>query len=172
MARAPPGVRGSAGDGDGPRVGACGVTKALRGRCSSVKALPNHALTARHGAEGRYPRRGSSTPCGAGVGDAKAQQCVSAGWSRAGRRATTEYVESAATEVGDGLTAMPLVFPAARANGRRRTWDSGIALDGARARRFTQAMAIPGLRARPAPWRSAVGWYLRVRPRPRCKVSG
>jgi len=61
MARAPPGVRGSADDGDGPRVGACGVTKALRGRCSSVKALPNHALTARHGAEGRYPRRGSST---------------------------------------------------------------------------------------------------------------
>jgi hypothetical protein len=40
MARAPPGVRGSAGDADGPRVGACGATKALRGRCSVVKALP------------------------------------------------------------------------------------------------------------------------------------
>jgi len=40
MTRAPPGGRDSAGDADGPRVGACGVTKALRGRCDSVKALP------------------------------------------------------------------------------------------------------------------------------------
>jgi len=61
----------------------------------------------------------------------------SAGWSRAGRRATTVCIETAATEVGDGLTAMPLVFPATRANGRRRTGDSEAAVDDARARRFT-----------------------------------
>jgi len=60
ITRGPPGLRESAGDADGPRVGACRATKALRGRCSSVKALPNRALIARRGAEGQHPRRGSS----------------------------------------------------------------------------------------------------------------
>jgi hypothetical protein len=60
ITRRPPGLQESAGDADGPRVGACEATKALRGRCGSVKALPNRALIARRGAEGRHPRRGSS----------------------------------------------------------------------------------------------------------------
>jgi len=60
MTPAPPGAGDSAGDADGPRVGACGATKALRGRCSSVKALPAACSIARRGAGGRHPRRGSS----------------------------------------------------------------------------------------------------------------
>jgi len=40
IARRPPGLRGSAGDADGPRAGAWKATKALRGCGDSVEALP------------------------------------------------------------------------------------------------------------------------------------
>jgi len=74
----------------------------------------------RRGAGGRHPRR-KAPKCGAGAGDVKRSSLRVTGWSRAGRRAIAECAEVTAAEVGDGLTAMPLVFPAHRANGRRRT---------------------------------------------------
>jgi len=171
MARAPPGVRGSAGDGDGPRVGACGVTKALRGRCSSVKALPNHALTARHGAEGRYPRRGSSTPCGAGVGDARrsnAQRGVVASREACDdgiRRVCSDWSGRRSNRHAPRVPRYPREREAPNVRLRNRSrWCTSASLHAGHGhtRPATEARAVTARSGELPPGE----------PRPRCKVSG
>ncbi len=66
-----------------------------------------------HGAELQIAERASST-------EEAACRFVRGGREPGGVR-HTECAGVVAIEVGDGLTAMPLVFPAGRANGRRRT---------------------------------------------------
>jgi len=121
VARVPNGTWETAGDADGPRAGAfrsdSGTQRSERFGSGSSNRVPVGG-TARgvgiHGAKLQIAGRASSTDGAARLHRPR--------WSRAGRRATRGMRRNiVATEVGDGLTAMPLVFPAGRANGRRRT---------------------------------------------------
>jgi hypothetical protein len=99
------------------------ATTALRGRDDSVMAPPtvrSERGAARgvgiHGAELHNAEQASSTR--------GAACCITRGGREPGGVRHTECARVVTAEVGDGLTAMPLVFSAGRANGRRRTWDS------------------------------------------------
>jgi hypothetical protein len=96
------------------------ATTALRGLDDSVRAPPtvrSKRGAARgvgiHGAELHNAERASSTR--------GAACCATRGGREPGGVRLTECARIVKAEVGDGLTALPLVFPAGRANGRRRT---------------------------------------------------
>jgi hypothetical protein len=114
-------MRGTAGDADGPRVGAFRSDDGIQRSGRFGHGSSNHALKVRHGAGGRHPRRGAPH-----MRSGRRRHEVQLAASRevvASREAcdTRNAPDIVTAEVGDGLTALPLVFPAGRANGRRRT---------------------------------------------------
>jgi len=96
------------------------ATKALRGHERFGRGSSSRALTARRGAEGRHPQCGAPDLRGGHTSTRGTQLAASPrGGREPGGVRHTECAAIVRAEVGDGLTATPLVFFARRANGRR-----------------------------------------------------
>jgi len=114
-------TRTTAGDADGPRVGASRSDDGTQRSGRFGHGSSNRALRARRGAGGRHPRRGAPQLRSGRTSTRGAACCITRGHREPGGVRCAECARVVTVEVGDGLTALPLVFPAGRANGRRRT---------------------------------------------------
>jgi len=140
----------------GARAGVLAATVTLRGR-DGFRWLPQLRAPSRtHGAGGRHPRRGAPK-CGAGAGDVRLEAFAPEA-SRGGREPGGVRPRSATSRIDrSGRRSnrhAPFASSLSRANGGRRTRDSGA--------RSVVHERVPSLRAsahasRAAPWRSAAG---------------